>query len=250
MLEFLAFDIIIISFLLEFLDIYAGMGFGMITPVLILLGYPPLEIIPPVLLLSCLFGLSAAFFHHWFENVSFRDPLILKIVGTTILLGFFGIVVGVGMAVFMPVKLLELYIAVLIVLLGVVVILRRAPIRFSWSRLGFVSLVAGFNKGMSGGGYGPILTSGQILSGILNKQSVSITALAEGVVSLVGFSTYLLLSTVQINWTLAISMLIGGGFAVLPATYVVKISHVYHLKMVIGLTSIILGMAMLIQKLV
>ncbi|GGI83941.1 sulfite exporter TauE/SafE family protein [Legionella impletisoli] len=250
MLEFLAFDIIIISFLLEFLDIYAGMGFGMITPVLILLEYQPLDIIPPVLLLSCLFGLSAAFFHHWFENVSFTEPLILKIVSTTILLGLIGIVVGVGVAVFMPVKLLELYIGVLIVLLGVIVILRRSPILFSWRKLGFVSLVAGFNKGMSGGGYGPILTSGQILSGILNKQSVSITALAEGVVSLVGFATFFLFSRVHINWTLAVSMLIGGGLAVLPATYVVKISRVVHLKIVIGLTSIVLGLAMLIQKLI
>ncbi|WP_229776939.1 hypothetical protein, partial [Alicyclobacillus cellulosilyticus] len=83
--------------------------------------------------------------------------------------------------------------------LGVIVILRRSPILFSWRKLGFVSLVAGFNKGMSGGGYGPILTSGQILSGILNKQSVSITALAEGVVSLVGFATFCLFSRVNVK---------------------------------------------------
>ena len=63
---------------------------------------------------------------------------------------------------------------------------------FSWWRIGGLGTLAAFNKGISGGGYGPLVTAGQVLSGIRGRNAVGITSLAEGVTSIVGFGIYFL----------------------------------------------------------
>jgi len=34
--------------------------------------------------------------------------------------------------------------------------------RFSWKKITVLGLIASFNKGISGGGYGPVVTGGQL----------------------------------------------------------------------------------------
>ncbi|RLB39769.1 MAG: sulfite exporter TauE/SafE family protein, partial [Deltaproteobacteria bacterium] len=40
----------------------------------------------------------------------------------------------------------------------------------------------GFNKGVGGGGYGPVVTVGGILSGVPVKSMLAVTAVSEGTV--------------------------------------------------------------------
>ena len=65
--------IIIIAFLAEYMDSTLGMGYGTtLTPVLIIMGYQPMEIVPAILLSELITGLLAGFTHHMVGNVDFR----------------------------------------------------------------------------------------------------------------------------------------------------------------------------------
>ncbi len=66
----------VIAFVFEGLDSSAGMGFGTaLAPLLFILGYEPLQVVPILLLSEMLTGLVAGFVHHEFDNVHFElDP--------------------------------------------------------------------------------------------------------------------------------------------------------------------------------
>lgn len=64
--------IILLAFIIEFIDAFAGMGFGIVVPVLILIGYSPLEVVFAVLFNSAILSLAAGIFHHKFGNVDFN----------------------------------------------------------------------------------------------------------------------------------------------------------------------------------
>ena len=61
----------IIALILEFFDASAGMGYGTLTPILLLMGFPVLEVISAVLLTSAVLSLFAGLLHHSFKNVNF-----------------------------------------------------------------------------------------------------------------------------------------------------------------------------------
>jgi len=48
--------------------------------------------------------------------------------------------------------------------------------------------VGAFDKGISGGGYGPVVTGEQMVLGIPGRNAVGITSFSEGLVSLVGLA--------------------------------------------------------------
>ncbi len=74
---------------------------------------------------------------------------------------------------------------------------------FSWKRLIAIGLISSFNKGISGGGYGPLVTGGQVLSGREARSAVGSTSFAEGLVCLVGLLTYIATKG-NLYWNLAI----------------------------------------------
>lgn len=49
---------------------------------------------------------------------------------------------------------------------------RERDFGFSWRRMVVVGLLAAFNRGLSGGGYRPVVTAGQIMSGVREKSAV------------------------------------------------------------------------------
>jgi len=64
---------IVCSFLFEYIDATLGMGYGTtLTPVFLLMGFDPIEIIPAVLLSQLICGLLAAICHHREGNVDFK----------------------------------------------------------------------------------------------------------------------------------------------------------------------------------
>ncbi len=65
----LIFPIILLAFVCELVDSTLGMGYGTtLTPLLLILGYEPIVIVPAVLFSEFLTGISAGFFHHEFGN--------------------------------------------------------------------------------------------------------------------------------------------------------------------------------------
>ena len=110
---------------------------------------------------------------------------------------------------------------------------------FSWWRIaGFGWLT--LNKGISGGGYGPVVTVGQVLSGVRGRNAVGITSLAEGITSIVGVGIYYL-SGASISWHLATPLILGAVISVPLSAYIVSRLPSGKLTTIIGGISTALG---------
>ena len=63
----------VIAFLAEYVDSALGMGYGTtLTPVLLMMGYEPMQVVPAVLLSELFTGLFAGLAHHNEGNADFR----------------------------------------------------------------------------------------------------------------------------------------------------------------------------------
>jgi len=266
--------IIVFAFLCEYLDSTLGMGYGTtLTPVFLLMGFRPMEIIPAVLLSELITGLLAGIFHHREGNVDLKPksadifkitkmlsplgyietfrktvPLHLKVALLLAVCSIVGTIVAVFVAVSIPRFWLKLYIGCLVLSMGIVILICfNKDFKFSWKKIGFLGLIASFNKGMSGGGYGPVVTGGQILSGVEGKSAVGITSLAEGLTCLIGVIAYVLISKNPVDWKLAPFIIIGAVLSVPLCAKSVKWISTKKLKLAIALLTIALGILTIVK---
>jgi uncharacterized membrane protein YfcA len=266
-------SVLIIAFFAEYVDSSLGMGYGTtLTPILLLLGYQPMQIVPAVLLSELVTGLLAGIIHHnlgnaeliprkltlknfagsvkkygFKESFSKNCPLHLKIVLVISSCSILGTLVAVILAVNIPALLLKLYIGSMVLLIGMVILFSgHRNQKFSWRRITALGLIASFNKGLSGGGYGPVVTGGQILAGVKGKSAVAITSLSEGLTCLVGVILYCL-TMESIDWTLAPYLAVGAVLSVPFAAITVKHVKTAYLRWFIGGATLILGAATILQ---
>lgn len=240
--------IIILAFLCEYIDSSLGMGYGTtLTPILLIMGYNPLQVVPAILLSELITGLSAGFFHHQFKNTNFKvGGKDLKIALVMAGCSIFGTLAAVYIALNIPSSYVKLYIGALVLSMGLLILLTlKRTFKFSWKKIASLGLLASFNKGISGGGYGPVVTSGQILSGVKSKTAIGITSLAEGLTCLVGVITYLIFTNHSIEWTLAPSLILGAVLSVPLAAYTVKKFKADYLRLIVGILTVILGLVTL-----
>ncbi|MBU1704342.1 MAG: sulfite exporter TauE/SafE family protein [Nanoarchaeota archaeon] len=267
--------IIIMAFFAEYIDSTLGMGYGTsLTPILLIMGFEPLQVVPAVLLSELITGFLAGFTHHSVGNVDFRPktmnpvkiyrsvkefgfvhsfnkgvPMHLKLVILIASCSIIGTVAAVFIAINIPKFMLKLYIGLLVLVIGLVIIFTiNKRYGFSWKKVTFLGLVASFNKGISGGGYGPVVTGGQLLAGVKGQNAVGITSLAEGMTCVVGVITYLLTKGI-IDWTLAPYLIIGGVLSVPLSAHTIRKIRTNKLKLAIGLVTVILGAYTLIDLL-
>ncbi|MCI2430509.1 sulfite exporter TauE/SafE family protein [Candidatus Acetothermia bacterium] len=241
----------LLAFLAEYIDSSLGMGYGTtLTPLLLLLGFRPLDVVPIVLLSECITGVVAAAFHHTYQNVSFRrHSLDSKVALVLVLIGIVGAVLAVTLALRLPDLWVRLYIGLLVLGMGVLILLKRTySDGFSWKRLIAVGFLSSFNKGLTGGGYGPLITTGQIFAGLNPKAAVGITSLAEGLVSFIGVVAYLLLTPEPV-WALTAPILLGAITSAPLAALTVQRVHFRHLRLLIGLLAIGIGLLTLARAL-
>lgn len=258
----------VLAFVCEYMDSTLGMGYGTtLTPVFMLLGFSPMQIVPVILLSELISGISAGFFHHREGNVDFKPkttnisiikrqlrslgyiesfkrgiPMNLKVALLLALCSIAGTVIAVIVAVNIPKFWLKLYIGCLVLAMGLIILIcLNKEFKFSWYKVIFLGLVASFNKGMSGGGYGPVVTGGQILSGVEGKSAVGITSLAEGLTCLVGVISYIFISKNPLDWKLAPWVIAGAVLSVPLSAKSVKIMDARKLKLAIAVLTIILG---------
>jgi uncharacterized membrane protein YfcA len=215
-----------LAFACEFIDSTLGMGYGTsLTPLLLLMGFEPLQVVPAVLLSEFVSGVTAASFHHNLNNVNFnRNSMDSKVATVLSSFAVIGTVVSVLVALRLPAAVLKTWIGVIVVTMGVIILatLNRRP-RFSWGRISVLGTIASFNKGMSGGGYGPLVMGGQMLSGIGIKNAVGITSLSEGITCLVGVTFYFFMkSTSNVEWMLAPWLMAGAVLSVPLACHTLK----------------------------
>jgi uncharacterized membrane protein YfcA len=240
--------IIAIAFVLEFFDAYAGMGYGTLTSILILMGFPAIEVISAVILTSAVLSLIAGSMHHGFKNINFFSKRNKKILSILIISGIIAIIIGAFVAINIPENILKIYIGLLIISIGILIFVSNKKKKFSKKRLIFFASLASFNKGISGGGYGPVLAGGQVSSGIKSKHAVGITALSEGIISTFGFSMYILINGLNyINWGLVLSLLIGGLISTPLAAFGVKKTKSNKLRYFVAGASMILGIIIILK---
>lgn len=233
----------VLGFGLEVIDASFGMGYGTIlTPALLMLGFDALQVVPAVIASQLVGDFLAVFFHHQFKNVDMSFGSEHFKVGST-LSGFS--LVGSVAAVLFALKLsafaLNIYIGLLVLIVGAVVLITREQNRdFSWLRLLFLGSIASFNKGLSGGGYGPVVTAGQVLAGVDARVAIGITSLAEGVTCIAAVLTYVL-SGKGIDWGLGTALAIGVALSTPVAALIVHKMQSKHLKVIIGFCTLALG---------
>jgi len=244
--------ILFLAFACELVDSSLGMGYGTtLTPLLLLWGYSPAEVVPAVLLSECITGLLAGLAHHEFGNAELRPgardfKVALVLTGASVV----GVLLGVVLAVNLPAWAVKGYVGLLVLGIGLSILWNhRREIPFSWRRIGGLGLLAAFNKGISGGGYGPVVTAGQVLSGVRGRSAIGIASLAEGVTSAVGVAAYLC-SGASIGWQLAPSLLLGAVISVPISAYVVSRLPTQRLTLLIGGASTGLGIYTLVRVVV
>jgi len=235
----------------EYMDSSLGMGYGTtLTPLLMVAGFEPLQIVPAVLLSELVTGLSAGLLHQHDGNIDFlRD---VRARHTTVLLASLsgvGAVLAVWLAVSISKFWLGLFITAIVLSMGVVILLtrdRRLPYR-AGGIIG-IGAVAAFNKGLSGGGYGPLVTAGQVVSGLPAKQAVAVTSVAESLTCLIGVLAYLAMGQ-RIAWELALPLALGALLSVPMATLTVRRVRERTLRGLVGLGTLILGIVALAKLL-
>lgn len=216
--------VIPLAFFCEMIDSMLGMGYGTtLTPAMLILGFQPIEIVPAALCSEFLTGITAGFFHHEFGNINLRPGnRDFNIFSLLTGLGTLGVIMAVLIAIRLPSWIVKLYIGILVMVLGLVLLLnRKENLPFSWRRIAGIGFLAAFNKGISAGGYGPIVTCGQVLSGVKGQSAIGIASISEGITSLVGVIVYLV-SGSKIPWQLALPMSIGALLSVPFATFFVS----------------------------
>lgn len=225
--------VVLLAMFFEFMDASAGMGFGTaITPLLLVLGFSPKQIVPAVMIQQGVAGLVGAFLHREFENVEWR----LKPMSETIKLWLIISVVGCAAvafsitavyAYFKVAKIwISLYVALLLLMMGAVSLWQAGKDRpYRPKKMFFFSALAGFNKGIGGGGYGPVVTVGGLISGVPVKSMLAVTAISEGTVSGFAILVWLALLTggVTIDYILLPSMMLATMFSAVAAPYATRV---------------------------
>jgi len=235
----------------EYVDSSLGMGYGTtLTPLLLLMGFEPLQIVPAVLLSEFCTGITAGWLHHRDGNVDLlRDPKVRKTVISLSTLSAIGAISAATLALSISKYWLTLIIAIIILSVSFVILATiRRQLRFRTGHLMALGAVAAFNKGLSGGGYGPLVTGGQVVSGLSGKQAVAITSLAEAVTCLFGLIAYCCMAA-AIDWSLALPLTLGALMSVPLATLTVRKMPERLVRGCIGGATCALGVLMVIKLL-
>lgn len=227
--------VIALAFTFELMDSSAGMGFGTaLAPVLFILGYSPLEVTPVLLISESITGAVSGAVHHELKNASFSFRPLNDETKLMLIMGGVGAIASVVsivltyFALSLPESYIETYVSLLVLAMGLIGLIRArivTTIEYKPRRLVSFAALAGINKGIGGGGYGPVVTLGQILSGVYEKSATAIASLAESIVSIVGVITFFALSTqgVGVDLILLPSIFAGGFLASIGAPYLVRV---------------------------
>ena len=261
----LIFFLVALAFIAEFIDSSMGMMYGTIlSPVLIVSGFDPLVVIPSILLSQGVAGFIAGMSHHKFSNADFKPKITcpkkivgkikehgliesfkrgfsrdFKIVFVVSVLGVVSTIIAVLLAVNIPKWALTTYIGILVLSMGVV-LLSKLKFEFTWKKILGIGILSSFNKGLSGGGFGPVVTSGQVISGNNSKNSIATTTMSETPVCLTGFAVYFL--TVGFSdWTFLFVLMVGSVIAAPLGAHFTSKMNEEKIRPLLGILAVGLG---------
>ncbi len=246
-------SVVWIAMFFEFMDATAGMGFGTaITPLLLLIGFDPKQIVPVVMIQQGVAGLIGTFLHAEYQNVEWK----FKPMSETIKLWFYIAIPGMAAvafsvtsvyAIFKVAKVwINLYVCALLLGMGLISLyqgMSRHERPYRPKRMIFFATLAGFNKGVGGGGYGPVVTIGGLLSGVPAKSMMAVTAISEGTVSTFSILVWLAMLSggVVIDYLLLPSMMIATILSAVVAPWATRVFPERIWQVVVPAYSLILA---------
>ncbi len=244
----------LLAFFCEWIDSSIGMGYGTIlSPVLVMFFSDlPKEVTMPAIFVSqACGGLIAAYCHHGHGHISFAHvdgklspdaKLTLWITGLGMIAAGCAAYFG---AVFFSKEGLSIWIGAIVLLMGILLLFGFTPKHAQWKMVG-VGLVSALNKGLTGGGFGPLVTGGQLVSGGESKKAVSITTAAEGPICIVAALIYWATNGIS-GIDVMIALTIGSVLASrLGAFTTKKLAEKLPLTEIIASALIILGASTLL----
>jgi len=243
------FVVLVAAFLTAYIDTCVGGGHGtMLTPILILLGFAATMVVPAVLLSEICIGIVATILNHRVGNIRLshgeQHRRVLLVLAACSLVGS---LIAVTVAVHAPAKWVNAWIGLIIIAVGVLLLVRRGTTgQFSMRRIVVLGTIAAFNKGLSGGGYGPLLTGGQLLSGVAEKGAVSITPPARGLTGLFSVVLYFAAKG-HLELSLAAPLIIGSVLAMPAAVGTVAWIEAGLLRKGITIVTLVLGALLVIK---
>ena len=227
--------VMLLGFFFETVDSSAGMGFGTaLSPLLLVLGFKPLQVVPVLVATQAFTSAYGGVMHSEFENIKFSWRPLNKATKSVLLIAIPGILGASVAAVLtystfkLPDTVIETYIAFLVVVMAALVAtnaLRGKRKKYRPQLLPYFGAAAGLNKGLGSGGYGPVVTLGGVMSGLLEKTSVAITTMSEGFASTAGAITFLVIAALgtDVDWRLLPWLWLGAFPASVVGPYAVRV---------------------------
>ncbi len=242
--------IFIVSLIYEIADSASGQGYGTLgSPTFILLGFSAKIVVPSILISQACGGLVSAYFHNKRKNADFSNGSTadIKRVYFIVVCGIIGVIIASFIGFQISKEIMNTYIGLVVLITGIL-ILSGVVLKFTWKKLAVIGCLSAFNKGLSGGGYGPIVAGGQTMIGIDGKNSVAITDFSKALICITGFIVWMLLAGKLPPFELVVPMIVGASVAPIIGTWItMKLHNGKKLKTVMAVTIVILGVLSLMQ---
>lgn len=252
MLTLQVLEIFALAFMFELVDAALGQGYGTLgSPTFILLGLNAKIVVPAILISQAMGGLMGAYFHHKRGNADFTNHKTLdsKRMIFIVACGIIGVIAASIIGFKISKDIMTTYIGIVVLVMGLL-ILSGVILKFTWKKLGVIGTISAFNKGLSGGGYGPVVAGGQAVIGVDGKNAIAITDFAEAPICIAGFITWCMLSWSIPPMEIMVPMCIGASIAPIFGSWItMKLSSRKLLKKILGVTIAILGILCLARVL-
>ncbi|MEM0137874.1 MAG: sulfite exporter TauE/SafE family protein [Thermoplasmata archaeon] len=145
-------------------------------------------------------------------------------------------------------EMINVYIGSLVTFMGML-LLAKPKFKFSWARLNLISLISGFNKAISGGGYGLVATTGLLISGNPVRESVGITLFSVAILSSIAFIGWYIAGSVG-SFQLAALLIIGGMFGSQIGPRITNKANSPRSRAIFACVATVLGVFMVISNLI
>ncbi len=225
--------VVLVCAFFEYMDSAGGMGYGTaLTPLMLVAGFDPVQVVPCIMITEMITGLISAAIHGEFENVEWKLRPMNETTKLVIMVAITGVVfsaisITAIYSIFQTGKFwIRLYVTILLIVMGICSLLTARRYQTYRPNLMWIfASLAGFNKGIGGGGYGPVVTVGGLLAGVPVKAMVAVTSCAEGITCLGSVATWFIIGTggTVMDFGLLPTFVIGTVLAAVAAPYTTRV---------------------------
>ncbi len=227
----------------EYVDSSVGMGFGTVmAPVLLLLGFGLEAVLPAILVSEAASGSLAALLHHRVANVDLsRESRDRRVAATLLPAALVGAAAGGAIGGWLESFPGEVVVGSVILATGAALLVGRRAIRgYRWGSVVTLGVVAAVAKSISSAGFGPVVTGGQMMIGIPERDAVGITSAVEAPVSAVALTVFGLVAA----WpspSLTVALTAGALVGVPPAVWTVRLLPARSIRLAVAILACLLG---------